>query len=273
MGLHLLGGAGGGGGTGQDGEQGPPGLVWQGAYNSGTTYAINDAVSYQGRAFIALAGTTGVAPPTTATSNATWSLVADKGADGAAGASGLSSSLGPLTTGEETMSRFLARDNNVPLNSGAMALTYFTATKTETITKLITGVGNAGSGGTKSRMGVYAVNRATGALTSLLASTPAATTDRWNVSFQNPNSSGINNVGTLSSSWSKVAGTDYAIGLLFVGTTAPNIIGGLLLAGGGDAGLAPRLSGLVTGQTDLPASVAAGSVASFGYAPYVNMIP
>src|ERR1035438_9609604 len=48
------------------GPAGPVGMTWRGVYSGATTYATNDAVSYQGSAYIATEGTTGVAPKTTA---------------------------------------------------------------------------------------------------------------------------------------------------------------------------------------------------------------
>lgn len=69
----------------QTGPQGAPGLVWRGAWASGTTYAAGDAINYSGRSWYALAGSTGTTPPTTSTSTATWSLLADIGSAGPAG--------------------------------------------------------------------------------------------------------------------------------------------------------------------------------------------
>jgi hypothetical protein len=46
-------------------------MTWRGVYSGATTYATNDAVSYQGSAYIATEGTTGVAPKTTAP----WSVL------------------------------------------------------------------------------------------------------------------------------------------------------------------------------------------------------
>lgn len=60
---------------------------WLGAYNSSTAYAILDAVSYQGQAYICKAATTGNLP----TNTAKWDLMAAKGADGADGADGSNS--------------------------------------------------------------------------------------------------------------------------------------------------------------------------------------
>lgn len=83
--------AGGGGGTGPTGPTGPAGpagptgLVWYGAYSNTTTYAANDAVLYNGSAFIATAGTTGVNPGTAASPNANWNTLASIGNTGPMG--------------------------------------------------------------------------------------------------------------------------------------------------------------------------------------------
>lgn len=56
---------------------------WKGAWNSSTTYNRGDSVTYNGRSFVsATDNNTGNTPPSTATSNTYWTLIADKGADG-----------------------------------------------------------------------------------------------------------------------------------------------------------------------------------------------
>ena len=61
--------------------QGPPGIpggvmAWKGAYNAGTTYAINDAVYYGGSGYYSLVnGNVGHTPPA-GTSNSYWSIFA-----------------------------------------------------------------------------------------------------------------------------------------------------------------------------------------------------
>jgi len=72
---------------------GPAGLVWMGPYDNTTTYAINDAVSYDGSSYIAIAGTTGVAPGTPTSPGTNWDLLAEIGATGASGSGGGSAGL------------------------------------------------------------------------------------------------------------------------------------------------------------------------------------
>ncbi len=60
-------------------------ITWRAAWNSSTTYAINDAVSRLGSAYIALAASTNIAPESDATK---WGILASKGTDGSNGAAG-----------------------------------------------------------------------------------------------------------------------------------------------------------------------------------------
>ena len=50
------------GSTGPAGPVGPAGLTWQGVWVSGTAYAVDDAVSYLGSSYFAVAGSTGAEP-------------------------------------------------------------------------------------------------------------------------------------------------------------------------------------------------------------------
>lgn len=72
---------------GTDGVAGTAGqgLTWRGAWNSGTNYAAYDLVSYLGSTYVALATNTNSQPP-----SADWSLVAERGDDGVAGAAAIS---------------------------------------------------------------------------------------------------------------------------------------------------------------------------------------
>lgn len=129
-----------------------------------------------------------------------------------------------------------------------MALTYFTAKKTETITaaRLIVG-STLATGNTLSRIGIYQVDSA-GDLT-LIADTANDTTF-WTTSGQRSKS--------LSASFTKTRGVRYAIGLLCVGA-APTFHGST--AGvAAEFALAPRLNGYVDSLADLPSSATSASV-------------
>jgi len=200
------------------------------------------------------------------------------GATGATGAQGPAGATGPqgpaawsdnnlLTTGEETISRVSARDTTLALTSQKLLLTYFTGRRTETVTqvRVVSGGTAAGATPTTCVIGIYSV-AGNGDLT-LITSTPndtslyAATATAYTKSF--------------SSSWSKVAGTRYALGLLVVtAATAPTTAG--IFAGGGvatEAGQAPRLAGSLTGQSSLPSTIANGSIANTTNMFYAAVLP
>ena len=67
-----------------------------GAWSSTRSYYRNEGATYQGRSFASrIDGNLNNTPPTTATSNGYWFLIADKGADGAPGSNGLTMSVSP----------------------------------------------------------------------------------------------------------------------------------------------------------------------------------
>lgn len=79
------------GATGPQGPQGDKGLNWQGAWDSGTAYVIDDAVTHQGTSYVATAGSTNQAPP-----NASyWDVLAVKGDTGDTGPQGDTGATGP----------------------------------------------------------------------------------------------------------------------------------------------------------------------------------
>lgn len=88
--------------VGDPGPVGPTGITWQGAWDSATEYAKNDAVQYAGNVWIAKAGNTNTSPPATATtpSTSTWDLLAAKGADGLGSGDMLQSVYDPDKTGK-----------------------------------------------------------------------------------------------------------------------------------------------------------------------------
>lgn len=69
------------GAAGANGSNGADGLdiTWLGAYAGGTSYVINDAVSYDGSSYICILASTGNLP----TNGTYWNLMASKGATGA----------------------------------------------------------------------------------------------------------------------------------------------------------------------------------------------
>lgn len=154
-----------------------------------------------------------------------------------------------ITNGEEVLPRLDVIGAETINASGTVHLTYFTARKTESVTKIrMLTDATAATGVTLARMGVYSVDGA-GNLTLLAAC--ASDTTLFNAiysPFQR----------NLTAPFAKVKGTRYAVAVIVVGAGMPNLTG--LTCSGADASLPPRLCGILPGQTDLPANIAAGSV-------------
>jgi hypothetical protein len=170
-----------------------------------------------------------------------------------------------LLSGEANMDRRDANSSSTALGTQTQRLGYFTARKTETITQVRVPCGAVAAGATPTlvRVGVYRVE-ADGGLT-LIASTPNDTTLL----------AATNTLYTkgLSASFEKVAGVRYAIGPLVVtAATAPQIMG----ANTGvnvEMAVEPRICATVTGQSDLPATIASGSLGNTTAIPYAALLP
>lgn len=157
------------------------------------------------------------------------------------------------TSGEPTLPRAISTTNSLSMTSGTMLLTWFYATKTETVTKVRWGTGGtAASGLTLTRFGIYtfAGGDPTADLT-LAASTAADSTATWGSSTEFDRN--------LQASWNKVRGTWYAFGSLFVGTTPPSVLGNTL-ASGPLTDEAPRTAAQVASLSDIPSSITAASL-------------
>jgi hypothetical protein len=155
-----------------------------------------------------------------------------------------------ITAGEEIMPRRDAIGASALAASGTLHLSYFTARKTEAATNIrMLSDGTAATGTTLARMGVYSVDGA-GNLTLLAATAnDVAVFSGAYTPYQR----------VLTSTFNKVKGVRYAVGVLVVGAGMPTITGAT--CAGADAGLPPRLCGIVAGQANLPASITAGSIA------------
>lgn len=219
------------------------GVTTVGAPTSGT-YAVGDfCVSQSGQMLVCtVAGTPG-----------TWMIPTD--------------SRDLLAVGEETKARLGGtRESNITMSTQALRLVYFTARKTETITQLRMVCGGTAAAATPTlvRFGIYTV-----ASNGDLTLTASTTNDTAVFAATN-----TGYTKTLSASWSKVAGLRYAFGSLVVtSATAPNVLGTFLGVSASVASVAPRLVGIVTGQSDLPSSVLAGNVGADSSAPYGEMLP
>lgn len=141
-----------------------------------------------------------------------------------------------------------------PAASGYLQLTCFTADKTESINTLTAYTGSVAAGATPTvcRMGVYSV--AADDSIALLTSTANDTT-LWSATFNAYPKA-------LTTPFAKVAGQRYAVGLLCVtAATLPQFHGisyGTTTIANTLVSIPPARLNRVTGQADLPASVAAG---------------
>ncbi len=70
---------------GPPGLIGPQGLTWRGTWSNATTYALNDAVQFNGSSYISIQAGTNTEPDTSTTF---WSVLAEVGAPGTNGSSG-----------------------------------------------------------------------------------------------------------------------------------------------------------------------------------------
>lgn len=149
----------------------------------------------------------------------------------------------PLVVGEEVLPRDLVV-NDFGLDTGTVFFSYFTARKTEAINSVQTAVAaTAGATLTIARVGIYSV--AAGTLT--LINSSVNDTAMWTVAFTAYNKA-------LSSTFNKVQGTRYAVALLAVGSSMPVLECNQIRFQ--SAAMAPRLSGELAAQANLPASQA-----------------
>lgn len=160
----------------------------------------------------------------------------------------------PLTTGEANVSRINLSTVNATTTQ-TLTLSYFTASKTESIANVKTIASTAGATLTLCRLGIYS-EAGNGDLT--LVASIANDTTLW-VS----NSTAYSRA--FSVAWSKTAGQRYALGMLVVGTTLP-LMYGLAFTNAAIAGTimstAPRIYGQVASQSDLPSTITAATVAN-----------
>lgn len=168
-----------------------------------------------------------------------------------------------LSVGQSTLPRGDIQSASVALTSGQMRLRYFTSVKTETVTQTRTLTGNtAAATPTLCRVGLYIVE-ANSDIT-LVASTPndltlwAAATTRY--------------TKALSAPYDLVRGTRYALGILYIGTTTPTMYGANVLLAA-ETFEEPRLNASIGSLSDLPSTVANGSLASLTSGIYSVILP
>jgi hypothetical protein len=170
-----------------------------------------------------------------------------------------------LTTGEETFPRDFIAALTLGTNTGTLRLSYLTARKSETTTQIrvLSGSTSAAATPTLVRIGLFSIAgngdgtlvAATTSDTALFAAANTRYTKSW------------------ASSYAKVAGQRYAVGILVVtSATAPSLAG---VGAGNSPALAddPRLTASIASQTDLPASFTAAALAVSGTRFYAALLP
>lgn len=170
-----------------------------------------------------------------------------------------------LSVGQSAMPRYGININAATVATNNLRLTYFTSTKSETVTKskLYTGGVAAAATPTVCRVGLYAV-AANGDLT-LVASTPNDTS-----MFSAINTEYIKN---FSVPYLISAGVRYALGVIVVtAATAPNLVGSSLV-NAVITSSEPRIFSVIGSVSDLPSSVAVGSVVNTTYGIYGEIAP
>lgn len=157
-----------------------------------------------------------------------------------------------LDTGHETMRRTEATAATIGMPSGTLRLAYFTARRAATVTAIRVSSGTTAAAATPTlvRYGLYSV-ASNGDLT-LLSATVSDTTIFSVVTTPYSRS--------MAASQGVVAGQTYAIGVLVITAAAAPTVAGANVAPGSEAQQAPVLANLLNGQTDLPASITAGSL-------------
>lgn len=248
------------GATGATGPQGPQAsLVYASIDNfpatgSSTALYLDESTSrlYQWESPVYVeVGTSGGGIATTSASDLTTGTLADarlsaniaRHATLAAAANQNSSALDIFPRGEVSVQVLSPA-------SGTVWMTFFTPATTITVSSITMASGNttAASGLTLARMGLYTFDETTATLVARTASDTtlfSSLVTAYQRSFATD--------GSFPASYQLVAGTRYGVAVLFVGTTTPNVATRPVNVG--ISALAPRMSGQITGQSDLPTSV------------------
>jgi hypothetical protein len=173
-----------------------------------------------------------------------------------------------LANGEASISRAAPLSGVAYGTSGTLLLTYRRALKTETITKLSMASGTA-AGATPSlvKFGVYSVNETTGDLTRVaITASDTSTFSAANTAYEL----------ALTSSWTKTKGTLYAYAVLVVSSASlPTIVGNSHFSStpvNAILALSPRITAAVASQTDLPSSIASGTLSNSNRALWTQAV-
>jgi hypothetical protein len=166
-----------------------------------------------------------------------------------------------VTSGVEVFSRETAATTTA-MTTGVLRLTYFTAYADMTVASLKTATGaTAAATPTTCKMGLYSID-GSGNLTRI--GITANDTTVWNATT-------TAFTKALTSSVAITKGTRYVFAALYVGTTAPVLVARTVSQAIGNGN--NRLMGSLAAQTDIPASITAGSVAVAGVQVYGELLP
>lgn len=160
-----------------------------------------------------------------------------------------------FTTGESVAAR-LGATGSLQLTTQIVAFSYFTAQRTETVAYVTTFTNSVAlSGASYAAVGIYTVD-GSGNLT-LVGTTGDVHTTIWASTF-------ANYATALTAPFTKIAGQQYAVGFLAVGS-GPAKVTAYSPAGGLITGVLPNTLTSLAAQSTLPASVTAGSLATNAY--------
>jgi hypothetical protein len=166
--------------------------------------------------------------------------------------------------GEWAQDRSQLSNESITMPSGTVKFRFFTAIRSETITRIRTIAGGTAAAATPTlcKVGVYEVDPQTDNLSNLVAS--ANTTSLWSV---------VNgaNTTTLAANFNKRAGQRYAAAALCITAGATPVLQGgppLGLFNGSEGLQHPVVNAVLAAQADLPATVA---YASLGQGAFLDM--
>lgn len=169
-----------------------------------------------------------------------------------------------LTTGDEAIPRTGLTSTSLALATGNQRFTFFTARKTfqSTQGRSVSGGTAADGTATVAKFGVYSVD---GAGNVALIAATAHDPTLWTVA-------NTGNTRAWLAPFSYIAGSRYAFSEIIVtaGTT-PTFTG--YSSNAAEMALAPRLSGLLSGQADLIASTTVGAMSGSGAVIYGVVLP
>jgi hypothetical protein len=144
--------------------------------------------------------------------------------------------------------------------SGEANFSFFTPAYDATVSKIrVASATPAGSGLTMARLGLYTVS---GNNVTLVARTANDTTVFTSTFTQYTRF--FDTAGGFPATYNLIRGQRYALGIIVVGSTMPNVYGNGFTLGSLNA-LPPRQSAVITGQTDLPSTATVSTGLNFIY--------